>query len=109
VLGGDRAARAVLSLTGLSKPEAIARLGGDGQTAAYAYSSAAAFYIAERFGQKRFFALYDAFNEESLDGAPGAGLTDRAVRRSLRISLPTLERALREWIVTRAIVAPDAP
>jgi hypothetical protein len=100
--GSDPAARRALSLTGLSEPTAIGRLGGEGQVAAYAYSSAAAFYIVERFGREKFFALYDAFNEESLEGPPGPELTDRAVRRTLRISLPTLERAVREWIVTRA-------
>jgi hypothetical protein len=94
----------VLTLTGLSRPDAIGRLGGDGQTAAYAYSSAAAFYITERFGQKEFFALFDAFNAENLAGEPGPELTDRAVRRALGISLRTLERALREWIVTRAVL-----
>ena len=89
-----------LTLAGLSRPDAIGRLGGDGQTAAYAYSSAAAFYIAERFGRTRYFALYDAFNAESLDGPSGSVLTDRAVRRALGISLPALERDLRRWIVT---------
>lgn len=89
-----------LTLTGLSRPDAIGRLDGDGQTAAYAYSSAAAFYIAERFGRKRFFALYDAFNEESLDSPAGAVLTNSAARRALGISLVALERDLRRWIIT---------
>jgi hypothetical protein len=98
VRGGARG-RAV-TLTGLSRPDAIGRLGGDGQTAAYAYSSAAAFYIAERFGRRRFFALYHAFNDESLDGPAGAALAGRAVRRALGISLSALERDLRRRLVT---------
>ena len=89
-----------LTITGLSQPDAIGRLDGDGQTAAYAYSSAAAFYIVERFGRKRFFALYDAYNEESLDSPAGPVLTNRAVRRALGTTLPALERDLRQWIVT---------
>ena len=91
-----------LTLTGLSQPDAIGRLDGDGQTAAYAYSSAAAFYIAERFGRKRFFDLYDVFNEESLAGPAGSVLTGRAVRRALGISLLALERDLRRWILESA-------
>ena len=39
------AARRALTLAGLSRPDAIARLHGDPQAAAYAYASAAAFYI----------------------------------------------------------------
>jgi hypothetical protein len=105
--GGD-AGRA-LTLTGLSRPDAIARLDGSGQTAAYAYSSAAAFYVAERFGRERFFDLYDAFNEESLQGEPGPDLTDRAIRRALGLRLRRLERDLRRWIITRAVVDPFAP
>jgi hypothetical protein len=108
VLNASEAGRS-LTLTGLSEPDAIARLGGDGQTAAYAYSSAAAFYITARFGRERFFDLYDAFNEDPLQGEPGAELTDRAVRRALRVSLMKLERDLRRWIVTRAVVDPLAP
>jgi hypothetical protein len=88
-----------LTLTGLSSPDAIARLGGEGQSAAYSYSSAAAFYLTERYGRRRFFRLYDAFNSESLPGQGGATLTDRAVRRVLGISLLRLERDLRRWIL----------
>ena len=72
--------RRALTLTGLSAPGAIGRLGGDGQSAAYAYSSAAAFYIAERFGRKRFLRLYDAFNDPELTEPEGAELTAAAVR-----------------------------
>jgi hypothetical protein len=103
------AARRALTLTGLSQPDAIARLGGDGQTAAYAYSSSAAFYIVSRFGRRRLFALYDAFNRKTLGGQGGSDLTDRALRSTLGIGLLVLERDLRRWIVTRAVVSPLAP
>jgi len=106
---GSRATRRSLALSPLSRPDAIARLGGAGQEAAYAYSSAAAFYIVARFGRRRYLDLYDAFNDETLEGRPGVALTDRAVRRVLGISFLALERDLRRWILTRAVVAPAAP
>jgi len=100
----DEAARRVaeganLTLVGLSSPDAIARLGGEGQSAAYSYASAAAFYLVERYGRRRFFELYDAFNRESLRGGAGPELVDRAVRRTLGISLLRLERDLRRWVI----------
>jgi hypothetical protein len=110
-VAGDAGAvsRRALTLTGLSAPGAIGRLGGEGQSAAYAYSSAASFYIVERFGRKRFLRLYDAFNDDALAEPEGADLTAAAVRQSLGIGLMALERDLRRWIVTRAVVDPFAP
>jgi hypothetical protein len=96
------AARRALTLSGLSRPGAIARLHGAAQEAAYAYASAAAFYIAGRFGRKRYLKLYDAFNHEDLPGNAGVAVTDRAVRRTLGVSLARLERDLRLWIRTQS-------
>jgi hypothetical protein len=108
VVGGED--RAALSLTGLTDPDGIATLGGSAQNAAYAYASAAAFYIADRFGQDRLLDLYDAFNDEAIEGEGGdPDVTDAATRRVLRVSLRKLERDLRRWIVTRAVVDPFAP
>jgi hypothetical protein len=87
-------ARRALSLAALSQPDAIARLRGTGQAAAYAYSSAAAYYLAERHGRARLLALYDAFNDEGIRGAPGPGVTDRAVRHVLGVSLDRLDSGL---------------
>ncbi len=87
-----------ISLAQLARPDAIARLGGGAQEAAYAYSSAAAFYIAERFGQAALLELYDAFNDADLKGAAGVALTGKAVRRTLGVPLGRLERDLRAWI-----------
>ena len=106
---GTSAAHRVLTLTALSKPGAIARLTGPAQGAAYAYASAAGFYIADRFGRRALLRLYRVFADESLAGSPGAVLVDRAVRRVLHVELVRLERDLRRWIVTRAVVAPLAP
>jgi hypothetical protein len=108
-LGGGSGAGRALTLTGLSRPDAIARLDGTGQAAAYAYSSSAAFYVTDRYGRKRFFDLYDAFNKASLQGEPGPDLADRALQQTLGIGLMKLERDLRRWIVTRAVVDPFAP
>jgi hypothetical protein len=105
----DRGLRRALTLTGLCRPDAVARLGGDRQSAAYAYSSAAAFYLVDRYGRERFLDLYDAFNANDLAGEAGPALVDAAVRRVLRMPLARLERDLRRWILTRAVVAPGAP
>jgi len=96
------AARRALTLAGLSRPDAIARLHGEAQEAAYAYASAAAFYIAGRYGRKRYLELYDAFNDEALLGRPGVAVTGRAVRSTLGVSLGRLERDLRLWIRTQS-------
>ena len=96
----DPAARRAMSLRALSHPDAISRLSGAAQEAAYAYSSAAAFYIVDRFGRQRYLDLYDAFNDATLRGRAGASLTDRAVGSVLRIPLTRLERELRLWIRT---------
>jgi hypothetical protein len=97
-VAGESGSRRVLSLSGLDRPDAVARLMGDRQAAAYAYSSAAAFYIASRFGHGRLLRLYDVFNEGDVDD------TDAAVRRVLGVSLPRLERDLRRWVIARAVV-----
>jgi hypothetical protein len=95
-------ARRALTLAGLSRPDAIARLDGDAQAAAYAYSSAAAFYIVGRYGRKRYLELYDAFNDEALSGRAGVAVTGAAVQRTLGVPLGRLERDLRRWIRTQS-------
>ena len=80
----------------------MARLHGAGQEAAYAYASAAGFYLVGRFGRERFLELYDVFNREDLLGKPGVEVTDRAVRRTLGVSLARLQRDLRDWIRTQS-------
>ncbi len=95
-------ARRALTLTGLSQPDAMARLHGAGQEAAYAYASAAAFYIVGRFGRKRYLQLYDVFNHEDLPGRAGVAVTERAVQRTLGVSLTRLQRDLRDWIRTQS-------
>ena len=90
VSGDRRAAPPGADLAALSRPLAIARLGGLPQARAYAASSAAAFAIADRFGARRLLALYNVFNDASLRGKPGPRLVDRALRRVLGIGLRSL-------------------
>ena len=92
------AAHRALSLDALAWPGAIGRLRGTGQAAAYAFSSAAAFRIAERYGRTRLLRLYQAFNDEELRGRPGPAVADRAARRVLGTSTGALERDLRRQL-----------
>jgi hypothetical protein len=90
------AARGVLSLRRLARPDAIGRLAGLRQGAAYAYASAAAFHVAERYGRRKLLALYDAFNDDGLTGRADETLDDRATRRILGVSLARLDRDLHD-------------
>ena len=98
LLAGGASGRA-LSLTGLADPDAIGRLEDEAQSAAYAYSSAAAFHLVERFGRRRFLRLYDAFNDPGLAAPAGPDLLDRAVRRTLGTGLLALERDVRRSVL----------
>jgi hypothetical protein len=99
-LAGEASGRArrALSLAALSKADAIAHLSGDGQAVAYAYASAASFYIAERFGRSRLVRLYNVFNRDSLPGSGGPAATRAAVRRVLGTSLDRLDGDVRAWL-----------
>jgi hypothetical protein len=92
------AARRTLALARLAEPDAIARMTHLRQAAAYAYSSAAAFYVADHYGSRKLLALYDAFNDEQLAGPAGAQLSDEATRRVLHVSLATLDRQIRQTL-----------
>jgi hypothetical protein len=100
--GEDRTAEAraraagagqAVDLRSISRPNAIGRLGGDEQAAAYAISSAAARAIAQRRGSKGLFAVYDAFNDKAIGGVPGARTTDRVLRETLDMSLAEVQAA----------------
>jgi hypothetical protein len=93
--GEGAAARPALSLGRLSGPGAIARLSGARQAGAYAYASAAAFAIADRYGRRALLRLYDAFDDPRLRGRPGPALTSRALRRVIGEGLAAFERDLR--------------
>jgi hypothetical protein len=80
-----------MKLRQLCKPNSIFRLTGRRQGAAYAAASAAAEAIVARRGNKGLFKLYDAFNDSTIPGRPGAKTTDRVLRRTLGMSLARLE------------------
>jgi hypothetical protein len=103
VSGDDRAAEARLRAAGaaastrlsrLCSPGSIYRLNGREQRAAYAAASGAAEAIVARYGMKGLLRLYAAFNDPALDGGTCAETTDRALRRTLHISLAALEAAI---------------
>lgn len=83
-----------MRLRAICKPASIFKLGGREQAAAYAAASAAAYEIADRYGTRGLFRLYDAFNDGRIPGGPGARTTDRVMRRTLGLPLAGLERAI---------------
>ena len=97
-----RLARRALTLPASRAPTRSRACTATPQAAAYAYASAAAFYIVGRFGRKRYLELYDAFNDEDLTGRAGTEVTSRAVERTLGVSLSRLDRDLRRWIRTQS-------
>jgi len=87
------------SLSALAAPDGIARTSGVRQSEAYAFASAAAAYVAERFGEKGLLDLYEVYNDEALSGAAGdPRTTGRATRAALGIGRRRLERDLRAWL-----------
>jgi hypothetical protein len=90
-----RVATQEFDLRGLSAPDAIARLSGARQAGAYAYASAATYALARDFGTRSVLRLYDAFNDETLRGAPGPGLVDRALRRTIGEGLAAFQARVR--------------
>lgn len=106
--GDERMAEAAFELSGdspptltrLDEPDAIARLSGARQGESYALASAAAHYLAKRFGSAGLLRLYESFNDEAIRGDPGEARTiDRALRRTLGLSLRRFERDLRRWVL----------
>ncbi len=85
----------VPTLAGLSAPDAIARMTGSGQRAAYTTSSAAAFAIADRYGPDALTTLIAAYARPRFRGRRGdPELTDRVLRATLGTTLTALQRSL---------------
>jgi hypothetical protein len=85
------AVKKAMSLSRLSKPSALSNMSPVSLSFAYSYSSAAAFTIAEKHGRKGLLKLLSAYNSEKVKGK-GSRLTDRAVRRALKMPLSSLKR-----------------
>ena len=83
-----------MKLRELCSPNSIFRLNGREQGAAYAASSGAAETIVERYGTKGLLRLYAAFNDPAIDGRTCSATTDRALRRTLHLSLAELEASV---------------
>lgn len=87
-----RSAGIAPTLASLSAPDAIGRLGGDLQSAAYAEASSAAYNIAERYGRDKLLELYAVFGKASLPGARGStAMVQKAMLRVLGIRLEDLQ------------------
>ena len=69
--------RPAVAASGLSGPDAIARLSGDRQSTAWASPPRRRSDLVERFGRRRFLRLFSAFNDEAL---PEAGRAPRCNR-----------------------------
>ena len=86
VASAETAARRAMSLARLSSPLALQRLPTAGLAFAYAYSSAAAYTIAERYGPRALLRVLRAYGSDALTGS-GRALTDKVLRRTLHVSL----------------------
>ena len=103
VSGDDRSEEARLRASGLAesmklrdlcKPRSIFTLNGREQGAAYAASSGAAEAIVASHGTKGLFRVYDAFNDQDIDGRNCVATTARVLRRTIGMSLGELEAAV---------------
>ena len=92
--GAVEAAGVRPSLRELSKENAIGKLGADGKSAAYVIASAAASEIAARKGNEGLFRFFEAFNDSTITGPPGARTTDKVMRKSIGMTLRELDAAI---------------
>ena len=92
--GAVEAAGVRPSLRELSRENAIGKLGADGKSAAYVIASAAASEIAARKGNEGLFRFFEAFNDSTITGPPGARTTDKVMRKSIGMTLRELDAAI---------------
>jgi hypothetical protein len=94
-------AKAAMSLSKLSNPRALQKMSSVEISFAYAFSSAAAYTIAEKHGRKALLRLFTAYNSEKNKGS-GRKLADRVVRKTLKKSLKTLESEVDAYASARS-------
>jgi hypothetical protein len=94
-------AKAAMSLDKLSNPRALQKMSSVEISFAYAFSSAAAYTIAEKHGRKALLRLFTAYNSEKNKGS-GRKLADRVVRKTLHKSLKTLESEVDAYASARS-------
>ena len=61
-----------MSLAKLSRPRALEQMSSVGISFAYAYSSSAAYTIAQKHGRKALLRLHDGLQQREEPRAPGA-------------------------------------
>ena len=91
------AAKSALSLTRLSNPRALQRMSPVQLSFAYSYSSAAAYAIANKQGRKALLKVLSAYNSEKLRGKGGRKLTDKVLRKTLKMSLGEFESEVKAY------------
>ena len=69
---------------------------------AYAYASAAAYAIADKYGPKALLRLYSGFNSQKYKGPAGRKLSDKVVRGTLKTSLKSLEEDIDAYARARS-------
>jgi hypothetical protein len=94
-------AKAAMSLNKLSNPRALRRMSSVEISFAYAFSSAAAYTIADKYGRKALLRLFTAYNSDKNKGS-GRKLADRVVRKTLHTSLKTLETEVDAYASARS-------
>jgi hypothetical protein len=94
-------AKAAMSLNKLSSPRALQRMSSVEISFAYAFSSAAAYTIADKHGRKALLRLFTAYNSEKNKGS-GRKLADRVVRKTLHQSLKELESEVDSYASARS-------
>jgi hypothetical protein len=99
----QKPAEAALSLTKLSKPDALHKMSAIPLSFAYSYSSAAAYSIADKHGgSKTLLKLYSAFNSEKIKGKPGRSLTNKVFRKVLKKSIGEVEAEIEAYARTKS-------
>lgn len=98
----QKPAERALSLTRLAKPSSLNRMSAVGISFAYSYAAAAAYAIADKYGQGALLRLHAAFNNEKIKGKPGRKLTDKVFKKVLKKSLSQVESEVEAYARTKS-------
>lgn len=99
----QKPAQNALSLTRLSKPDALHKMSAIPLSFAYSYSSAAAYTIADKHGgTKALLKLFSAYNSEKIKGKPGRALTNKVFRKVLKRSIGEVEAEIEAYARTKS-------
>lgn len=98
----QKPAERALSLTRLAKPSSLNRMSAVGISFAYSYSAAAAYAIANNYGEGALLRLHAAFNSEKIKGKPGRSLTNKVFKKVLKKSLSQVEAEVEAYARTKS-------